>query len=189
MLDDFGDGNAAQIKTLATRKNGGQHFLRLGGGEDKLHVRGRFLQRFQQRIERSSGKHVHFVNDVHFEAATRRRVRRGVAQLADLFHAVVARAVNFQNAQRAAFGDLDASLVVILEIHRGAVSGVKTFGEDTGDGRLARATRAAEKIRVRDATGGDSVAKRLRDMLLPDHLGKPLRSILSRYDLIRHFNP
>ena len=189
MFHDFSNGNTAQIKTLTTRKNGGQHFLRLGGGEDKLHVRGRFLQRFQQRIKCGGGEHVHLVDDVHFEAATRRRVRRGIAQLAHLLDAVVARAVNFQNVQRAAFGDLNAALVVVLKVHRRAVSGVEAFGKDTGDGCLARASRAAEKICVRDAAGGDGVTQRLRDVLLPNDLSKPLRSILSRYDLIRHFNP
>ena len=132
---------------------------------------------------------MHLVDDVNFEAATRRRVRRGIAQLAHLLHAVVARAVNFQNIQRAALGDLDATLVVVFEIHRRAIGRVEAFGEDTGDGRLARAARAAEKIRVRDAPRGDGVAERLGDVLLADHFGKPLRPILSRYDLIRHFNP
>ncbi len=109
MFRDERARNPAQVKPLAARENCRQNFFRVGRREHELHVRGRLLQSFQQRVERRRREHVNFVNDVDFELRIGRRVFAGLAQFAHLFDAVVARAVNFQNVQRAALGDfLDA---------------------------------------------------------------------------------
>ncbi len=49
VLQVIGDqvrGNAMEIEALAAAENGRQNFLRLGRGEDELHVRRRLLERF-----------------------------------------------------------------------------------------------------------------------------------------------
>ena len=46
-LQMFGDEvcrDTVKIKPLATAQNGWQHFLRLGGRENKFHMRGRFFE-------------------------------------------------------------------------------------------------------------------------------------------------
>jgi hypothetical protein len=43
----------AQVEALAARQHRDRHLADLGGGEDELHMRGRFLQRLQQRVERA----------------------------------------------------------------------------------------------------------------------------------------
>jgi len=97
VLDDQARRNPPQIEPLAARQDCRQHFLRFRRGEEKLHVRGWFFERFEQRIERLRREHVHFVDDVNLEPATRWRVADGLAQLADLLDAIIRRAVDFQH--------------------------------------------------------------------------------------------
>ena len=144
-------GNPAQIKPLAAREDRRQNLFRVGRGEHELHVRGRLLQRFQQRVERRRREHVNFVNDVNLELRIGRRVFAGLAQFAHLFHAVVARAVNFQHVQRAAFGDFLHARIIVVEIHLRAAGAIQAFGENAGDGGFAGAARPAKQIGVRDA--------------------------------------
>ena len=185
----FGDErgrNPAQVKPLAARENRRQDLLRVGRGEHEFHVRRRLFQRFQQRVERRRREHVNFVNDVDFERRIGGRVFAGLAQFADLFDAVVARAVNFQNVERAAFGDFNAARILVVEIDFRAAGAVQAFGEDAGDGGLAGAARAAKQVGVRDALLLDGVGERLGDVLLPDDVGEPLRAVFSGDDLIGH---
>ena len=112
--------DAAQIEPLATGKNRRQHLLRFGGGKKELHVRRRFLQRFQQRIERFLGQHVDFVDDVDLEPAMGRGVAAGFPQFADLVDAAIAGAVDLQHVQGDAVGDLAAvvaPLLLVLSSH------------------------------------------------------------------------
>ena len=185
----FGDERGrdpAQVKTLATRENRRQNLLRVGRGEHEFHVRRRLFERLEQRVERRRRKHVDFVNDVDFERRIGGRVFAGLAQFADLFDAVVARAVNFQNIERAAFGNFNAARILVVEIDFRTAGAIQTFGEDAGDGRLARATRATKQVGVRDALLFDGVGERLRDVFLPDDIGKPLRTVFSGDYLIGH---
>ena len=115
-------------------------------------------------------------------------VLAGLAELADLFHAVVAGAVDFQHVQRAALGDFDAARIGVIKLHLRAARAVQAFGEDAGDGGLACAARAAEEVGVGDALLGDGVGERLGDVLLADHVGETLRAIFAGDDLIGHKN-
>jgi hypothetical protein len=74
-----------------------------------------------------------------------------LAQLAHLLDAIVARAVNLQHVHRRPSVISFTRIVVVVEIHLRAAGAIQAFGEDAGDGRLARAARAAEQIGVRDA--------------------------------------
>ena len=178
------DGNAAQIEPLAARENGRQNLLRLRRGEHELHMRRRLFERLEERVEGLLREHVNFVNDVNFELRGGGRVLHCLAQLADFLDATIARAVNFQHVERAAFGDFNPLRIVLREIHLRTACGVQTLGEDARDRRLARAARAAEQVGVRDAARLDGVAERLRDVLLADDIGEPLGAVLARDDLI-----
>ena len=61
-----------QSLSLAPRQYRNGYFFRVGCTEDKLDVFRRFLERFEQRIERFFGEHVDFVNDVNFKPRTAR---------------------------------------------------------------------------------------------------------------------
>src|SRR4026207_2583579 len=41
-------GNGAEVEALAAREHGGGNLLRIRGGEDEDHVRGRLLQRLEE---------------------------------------------------------------------------------------------------------------------------------------------
>ena len=180
------DRDAAQVEALAAGENRRQHLLRVGGGEHELHMRGRLLQRLEQRVEGRRREHVNFVDDVDLELPPGRRVLAGLAQFPHLLHAVVARAVDLHHVERAALGDFPAARIVFVVFHLGTARAVQALGEDAGDGRLARAARAAEEVGMGDAPGRDGMAERVRDVLLPDHVGETLRAILARDDLVRH---
>ena len=147
---------------------------------------GRLFQRLQQRVEGLLGQHVNLVNDVNFEPGGGRGIFDRLTQLAHLVNAVVARAVNFQHIQGAALGDFQDAEVVVGKVHLGAAGAVEAFGEDAGDGGFARAARPDEKVGVGNAFPGNGVDEGLGDVLLPHHILEPLRTILARYDLIRH---
>ena len=69
--------------------------------------------------------------------------------------------------------------VFVVKTDLGSAGTIQAFGEDAGDGRLARAPRAAKQIGVRDAFLLDGVGERLRDVFLADNIGKPLRTVFS----------
>ena len=186
VADDERGGDAAEIEALAAGENGGQNLLRIGGGEEEFHMRGRFLEGLQQRVERGRREHVDFVDDVDFELRRGGRKLGGLAEVAHLLDAVVARAVDFEDVERAAFGDFLAARVGLVDVHLGAAGAVQAFGEDARDGGFARAARAAEEVGVGDAMGGDGVGKGLGDVLLPDDVAETLRPIFSGDDLIGH---
>ena len=185
----FGDErsrNPAQVETLAAGENRRQNFFRVGRCEHELHMRGRLFQSFQQRIERRRGEHVNFVNDVDLERRIGGRVFAGLAEFADLLHAVITRAVNFQHVERAAFGDFLHARIIVIEIHLRAAGAVQAFGEDAGNRGFPCAARPAEQVSVRDTFLGDGVGERLGDVFLADDIGETLRAVFSGDDLITH---
>ena len=116
VLDDECVRNAAQIEPLTTRENGRQDFLRLRRSEHELHMGRGLFQRLQERIEGRRREHVNFVDDVELEFGTGGGVFAGFAQVAHLFDAVIAGAVNFENVQRAPFRNFDAARVGVVKL-------------------------------------------------------------------------
>ena len=76
MFKDRFRRHGSQIKLQTTRQNGHWHFLRVGGGQDKLEVLGRLFQGLQHGIECRVGQHVNLVNHEDFETALNRLVNR-----------------------------------------------------------------------------------------------------------------
>ena len=94
----------------------GQHLLRLGRGEDELHVRRRLLQRLQQGVEGVLGEHVHFVDDVHLEPRAG-RAELGVGDdVADVVDAGVAGGVDLDDVQVLAAGDRQARIALAARL-------------------------------------------------------------------------
>ena len=149
-------------------------------------MRGRFFERLEERAECLPGQHVHLVDDVDLELRRGWRVFHGVAQLADFFDPAIARAVDFNHVQRAAFSNFTTTRIVVGKIHFGAAGAVEALGKDAGDGGFAGAARAAEQVGVGGPVLPDGVGEGLGDVVLADHIVEPLRPILSRYDLIGH---
>jgi hypothetical protein len=74
---------------VRARADGGQHLLRLGGGEHEDEVLRRLLHDLEQGVEPLRGDHVGLVDDEHAVARLRRREERAVAQLTGVVHAAV----------------------------------------------------------------------------------------------------
>ena len=79
-----------------------------------------------------------------------------------------------------------ASRIVFGKIDLRTARAVQAFGENSREGRLARAARADEQISVGDPVLLDGVGQGLGDMFLADDIRKPLRAIFSGYDLVGH---
>ncbi len=184
VLDDQVGGNPAQIKPLAPREDGGQNFLRFGGGEQEFHMRGWFFERLEQGVERFLGEHVDFVDDVNFEFGARGGVADGVAQLAYFIDAAVAGAVDFQHVQRAALGDFLAVVALVAGGDGGAFDAIQGLGENAGGGRLADAARADKKVGMGEAFLLDGVFQGRGDVLLSHDLIELLRPPFAGKDLI-----
>ena len=126
------------------------------------------------------------INDVDLVAGGSGREFTGLPQLSHLLDAVVARAINLDHIERTPFGNLSALVVVLGEIDIWSVRAVQAFGENSGDGGFSGSAWATENVGVRDPTAADGIGQGLGHMFLPDHIGKKLRPVLSRNDLIRH---
>ena len=184
--DDLVHRNAVEVEALAAGEDRRGELLRLRRRQDEHDVGRRLLQRLEQRVERARREHVHLVDDVDAVAAHLRRVLHLLAQVADLIDAVVARRVDLQDVkaallrERAARRALPAGIAVfrVLAVHRA--------GEHLRRGRLARAARAAEQIRMRDAPAHHLRAQRLDHCLLSHKILKPRRTVAAVQRLIAH---
>ena len=178
--DDGLVGYAAEIKALATRMDGLRHFLRIGGGQDEHHVIGRFLQRFEQRVERRDGQHVDLVDDIDLVAAARGRELHAVDDLlAHVLHACTACRVELVDVRMHAFGDHLAILAGAVRIGRGALLAQQRLCKQASRGGLARAARAAEQVGVADFVLLDGVFDGALDLLLPHHVLEDLRTVFA----------
>ena len=186
VLDDEGGGDAAEVEALAAGEDGGQDFFRFGGGEHEFGVGGRFFERFQEGVEGLLGQHVDFVNDIDLEPGSGRSVADGVAELADFLDAAIAGAVDFDDIEGTALGDLAAAGVVVLEIDFGTIGAIQALGEDAGDGGFAGAAGTAEEVSVGDSVLADGVGQGLGDVILADDVAEPLGSVFAGDDLVRH---
>ena len=129
---------------MAATEDCRKDLVRLRCGEDKLHMWWRFFQRLEQRIEGRRREHVDLVNVVDLVATTRGGEFGVVPQFADLFDAVVTRAVDLEDIEAVPFGDLFADVLVRIEIRTWAIVAVERFSEDTSCRRLTGAARADE---------------------------------------------
>ena len=186
MIRDQVRRNAVQIEALAAAQNCRQHLLRLGRREDEFHVRGRLLERLEQRVERRRGEHVHLVDDVDLELPFARRVANVVAQLAHLLDAVVARAVDLEHVEAVALRDLLAAIADAARRNCGAVHAVERLGEDARGRCFPDPARPDEQVGVREAILLHRVAQRARDVRLADQVVERLRPIFARENLVAH---
>ena len=92
------------------------NFLCLRGRKDKLHMRGRLLQGLEQGVKSARAQHVHLVDHVDLVRSASRRVGGVVPQFTNVVDPVVARAVDFQDVQAAAFRDLLAGVAFAAQV-------------------------------------------------------------------------
>ncbi len=96
----------AELQTAG--KHGDGQLLRVGGRQQEFDMGRRLFQRLEQGIEGVIGEHVDFVDEVHLEAASARRVLHVIEQLAGVVHFRARGCVYLDEIDEAAFVDLPA---------------------------------------------------------------------------------
>ena len=168
--NDGVERDAFEIIRLAAGHNGQRKLVGIGRCENELHVRWRFFQRLEQRVERLRGEHVDFVDDVDLELAAGGRVADRVPQFPNLFNTIIRCPIDLQHVERASLGDFLAVVALVARRDRGPLHAIQRLGENAGRRRLADAARAHEEIGVRQTVLTNGVLQRGGDMLLPHHV-------------------
>ena len=147
---------------------------------------GRLFERLEERVEGLRSEHVHFVDHVDFVLSLDRRITNVVAQLAHLFDAVVARAVDLKHIETVAARDFLTAVAYPAGCHGRPVNAVECFSQNARGGCLADSARPDEKIGVGQPILLDRVLERTRDVFLADEIVERLRPVFSRKNLVTH---
>ncbi len=179
----------AQVETLTARQHRHRHFADLGGGEDEFHMRGRFFQRLEQRVEGAGAKHMHFVDDVDLVACRGSPVMHRVYDLADVTHAGARCGVHLHHVDMAAFHDRHAMFAFPARVDRWATLAVRPdavhpLGNDPGGGGFTGAADAGHDKGLGDAVGLECVSEGTHHRVLSDEVGKGFRPVFAGENLI-----
>ena len=157
---------------MGTRADGGEHLVRISGGEDEAQVRRRLLDQFEQRVEALRRDHVGLVDDVDLVARLGRGEHRALAQVTGVVDAAVTCRIEFDHVDGAAAlsGEVDAALAYATGIGRRALLAVEGAGHDARRGGLAAATGTGEEVCVVHAVVREGSAQRAGHVVLPDDL-------------------
>ncbi len=77
---------------------------------------------------------MNFVDNLNFEFCRGRHIANGVAQFANMIHAIVTGSIDFNNIQVAAFGDINAGLALAARVLIFSVGAKQSFGNDSCGG-------------------------------------------------------
>ena len=189
MVGDEFRRQSPQVEALASAEDGGRHLLRLGRGEEELHVLRGLFQRLEQRVEGRGREHVHLVDEVDLVRSAGRGVGGVLAKRADAVDAVVARPVDLHHVETATLGDLDAGIAGAAGIvGRLALVGetVEGLGQDACRGGLPDAAGTDEEVGLREPLAGDRVLERPGDVFLAHDLLEALGTVFAGEDSVAH---
>ncbi len=164
---------------VRARPDRADDFLRLGRGEDELHVIGRLFDEFEQGVESLRRHHVRLVEDEDLEPITCGCEDGALPQIACVIDTVVAGGVDLDDIQGspAAASELDAALARTAGGVGRSLGTVQAPREDARRGRLAAPARPGEQVGVPDAVAPQRGHERFGDLTLPDHLAERLGAI------------
>ncbi len=185
-LDDDAQADATEIEALAARDDGGQHFVRLSGGQHEDDVWRRLLQRLEQRIEGRRGQHMDLVDHVDFVAAAAAHQVGVLAQLADVVHTGIRGGVYLDDVRRVAGHDLAAGEAFVARLAVARVGAVDRLGQQARRTGLAGAARPTEEIGVGEPPLTHGVEQRAHDRLLTYQVGEGLRAPFAIKRVGRH---
>ena len=179
------NADTVEIVGLAPGQDRRQNLVLLGGRQDENRMCRRFLQRFQESIERRLGQHVDLVDDVYAVFSHLRRNLHLVHQRLDVLDTIVGRGIELMDAIRTSFLERNAGLALAARLHiRRRRRTVDGLGEDAGGTRLAHASRAAEEIGMRQFSPDNGVLQCFDNVILPDEILERIRAIFSRGDYV-----
>jgi hypothetical protein len=181
-----------KAEVLAPRPDRLWNVLRLRGRHHEDHVIGRLLQRLQQRVKRRIGDLVRFIEDPDLVLVPRRPVARRLAQLAHFIDATIGRRIDLHHVDRIAGPNLRAGIANSARLLRRSLwiayrrPAVERLRQNPRNGRFPDSPVAGKNVAMRDPLLLQRVQERARDMLLPRHIGKFLRTIFSSQNLVSH---
>ncbi len=172
--------NQPERVVMGARADGAEHLVRLGGGEDELHIFRRLLDELEQRVEAGRRDHVRLVDHVDLVAAVGRREKRLLPQLTGVVDTTVTGRVDLDHVDRAGavVGERLAGHADAARLRGGALLTVERAGQDARAGRLAAAAWPGEEIGVVQPAAAQRLRQRFGNVLLTDDLGKRARSVL-----------
>ena len=164
---------------VGARADGANDLVRLCCGKDELDVLRRLFNNFQQRVEAGRGDHVGLIDDEDLVAVANRGEGGAFTQVPGVVDTAVAGSVNFDDVERAgaATGQLDAAVACAARMGGGALGAVEAAGQDARGRGFAATAGAGKQVGVVDTVLFQGSHQRRRDMLLPDHVGKGIRTV------------
>ena len=180
MLDNVFGVDTLKVRHLTTRENGGQNFVPLGGGQNKLGIRGRFFQSLQKGVEGLGGEHVHFVDDIDLILAYLRRYAHLFKEGAHGLHRTVGSRVQLIDVLRGVFLKAPTRLTLPAGFHVGSgVEAVDGLGQNTGAGGFSYASRPAEQKRLGNMPASNRVFEGGGNGLLSHNRFKGVRPVFT----------
>ena len=183
--DDVGR-NWAEVKALAARDDGGEDFVGFGGRENEFHVFRWFLKCLKKSVESAGGEHVNLIDIDNAEPAGGGRKSDRFKEGADFINLVVGSSVDFEDIERAAFGDFDAEGIIGVEVDRGPFGTIEGFGKNSGGRGFSGAAGADEEISVGESILLDGIAEGSDHMILSKNVGKSAGAVFSGKNLVAH---
>ena len=168
MDDRVGHIVAVKGIALTARQNRRRYFVDLGGRQDKHGMIGWLFEGFEQRVERRSRQHVHFVDDVNLVAANCRAELHALDDFASIIDTGMRGGVHFD--------DVDGTAICNRQTHATAAAwpiswlghAVDCLGEQTSDGRFADTTWPRKYIGMTNPPVNDCITQCADDMFLAD---------------------
>ena len=129
---------------------------------------------------------MHFVDQINFVTAFGRRVTHVIAQLADVFHAVIACTVDLDDVETVTTSDLATIVADAARSHRRPLFTIERFRQDSCGRCFPDAARSDEQIGVCEPVLLNRILERARHMGLADQIVECLGAIFAREDLVGH---
>ena len=161
--------------------------MHLGGRKDELHMSRGLLHRLEQRVPRRLREHVHLVDDVDLIPPRHRLVHDILGQFAHISGGIPAGGVDLNHVETALGRDRTAGITFAAGLSVLRIGAVHRLRKNPRQRGLADPARTDEKVGVRGPLLTDRIHEGPDHMLLPDHIGEPLRPPFAGDDLIfRH---
>ena len=177
--------DAGEVVPLAPRQDGDRNLVCLGGGEEELDVSRRLFQRLQKGVEGPGREHVHFVDIIDLVTSPAGPQRGVLPQLAHLLDPVVAGTVDLDHVDVLPQSDRLADVAGLARFLGRPLHAIQTLGEDPGHRGLADPAGTAKQICLGDPVHPDRIPQGPHNMVLTDHILKPLRPIAPGDDGVR----
>ena len=144
------DADPLEIIVLASRQDRDRYLVHLRGSQDENNILRRLLQRLQQGVERSDGKHVYLVDDIDLVPPLRRTVCDLFPDLTDIVHAVIGRRVDLDHIHGSPRCDRSAHLTFPARASIDRMLAVYRLRKYLRHRRLSRSSCSAEQISMPD---------------------------------------